>query len=261
MLSSISETFKYGDQEIRVVGGINDPWFLAKDVFDALSMSWAGAQSLSKIKDDWKMTQPTVDPLGRTQEAWYLNESGLYKLAFRSNKPEAEKFTEWVASEVLPSIRKTGSYANAPVLSAAELILAQAQQLVEQERKIKEHDERLAKLEADAAQQKAIKAEAEKEILALPPASAAVPEETLDMKIRRLVNSYCYGASADHQLIWRCLYRQFELRYHRKITAKGKESKLQAVVRMGSIGDLYDLAYTLLRPDEEGHFSGAVTSF
>lgn len=48
--------------------------------------------------------------LGRKQQATFINESNLYKVIFQSRKPEAEAFTEWVTSEVLPAIRKTGGY-------------------------------------------------------------------------------------------------------------------------------------------------------
>lgn len=253
---SIHETFKYGgNKKVRVIGDPEEPWFVAKDVCEVLELSDV-SMTLNRLDEDEKLIQK-VFVSGFSRDMWTINESGLYALIMTSYKPEAKAFKKWITSEVLPSIRKTGSYNAAPepqALSAAELILAQAQQLVSQEKLLREHENRLAKLEA-------AKAEAEKQLLALPPASSPVPEETLDMKVRRIVSSYCYGTSSDHQLIWRCLYRQFELRYHRRIIAKGNESKLQAAVRLGLIEQLYDLAYTLLRPDEEGLFSCAVKTF
>lgn len=51
-----------------------------------------------------------TDPRGRVQDTTVINEPAVYKLVFRSNKPEAEKFSDWVAEEVLPTIRKTGGY-------------------------------------------------------------------------------------------------------------------------------------------------------
>jgi len=56
------------------------------------------------------MSREIPDSLGRSQSTTFLNEAGLYKFAFRSNKPEADKFTNWVAGEVLPQLRKTGRY-------------------------------------------------------------------------------------------------------------------------------------------------------
>ena len=57
----------------------------------------------------------TIDSLGRTQRANHVNESGLYSLILGSRKPEAKRFKKWVTSEVLPAIRKTGSYSG-PVI-------------------------------------------------------------------------------------------------------------------------------------------------
>jgi prophage antirepressor-like protein len=56
------------------------------------------------------MTQELPDSLGRPQKTVFINESAVYKMAFRSRKPEAEQFTDWIAGEVIPQIRKTGKY-------------------------------------------------------------------------------------------------------------------------------------------------------
>ena len=65
--------------------------------------------AITKIDND-ESVSVKVDTLGGAQEMSVINESGLYTLIMRSNKPEAKKFRKWVTSEVLPSIRKTGSY-------------------------------------------------------------------------------------------------------------------------------------------------------
>ncbi len=72
---------------------------------------------------------------------WFISERAIYKLAFRSNKPEAEQFTNWVA-EVVEAIRKTGSYQLEPK-SKAEVLLETVQLLVEHEKKLQEHQKRL----------------------------------------------------------------------------------------------------------------------
>ena len=71
-----------------------------------------------------------------------VNESGLYSVILRSDKPEAKKFRKWVTSEVLPAIRKTGSYQAKP-MSIAENLAAQAQLLVEQEKRIARIEQRV----------------------------------------------------------------------------------------------------------------------
>lgn len=92
----------------------NAAWFVAKDVANALDITWSGA-TLANIPEDWKgmlsfNIPSSGDRGGGTQQLTVINEAALYKLAFRSNKPQADAFVNWVAGEVLPSIRQTGQY-------------------------------------------------------------------------------------------------------------------------------------------------------
>lgn len=92
----------------------NEPWFVAKDVANALDIAWSGA-TLSKIPDDWQGMMSFNTPCGNyqgggLQQLKVINEAALYKLAFRSNKPQADTFVNWVAGVVLPQIRQTGQY-------------------------------------------------------------------------------------------------------------------------------------------------------
>lgn len=107
------QVFEFKSQTVRTVLIEGEPWFVARDIFTALDMAWAGAQSLDKIKSEWKQTQPLVES-GQNAPLWMISEPAVYKLAFRSNKPEAERFTDWVAAEVLPAIRKAGSFTAIP---------------------------------------------------------------------------------------------------------------------------------------------------
>jgi prophage antirepressor-like protein len=66
--------------------------------------------TLARLDKDECNTITLTDTIGRKQEVRIINESGLYSLILTSRKPEAKKFKKWVTSEVLPSIRKTGSY-------------------------------------------------------------------------------------------------------------------------------------------------------
>ncbi|MBN3890062.1 MAG: hypothetical protein HWQ43_13105 [Nostoc sp. JL31] len=102
-------TFVFESQEIRVVSIDDEPWFVAKDVSLGLTIPWKGAKTLNAIPERWKQVSPEIPDLqGRTQSGWVIKESGVYKLAFRSNKPEADRLTNWIAEEVLPSLRRTG---------------------------------------------------------------------------------------------------------------------------------------------------------
>ena len=92
----------------------NEPWFVAKDVANALDIAWSGA-TLSNIPDDWQGMMSFNTPCGNyqgggLQQLKVINEAALYKLAFRSNKPQADTFVNWVAGVVLPQIRQTGQY-------------------------------------------------------------------------------------------------------------------------------------------------------
>lgn len=93
-------------------------------------------------------THPITDNLGRKQQANFVNEDGLYDVILDSRKPQAKAFRKWVTSEVLPSIRKTGSYSSKQ-LSQAEMFLQLAQMNVENERKMKELEAKTEELQSE----------------------------------------------------------------------------------------------------------------
>ena len=95
--------------QIRTLMIDDEPWFVGKDVADAIGYSNT-RDALSKHVDDEDKGVANCDTLGGTQEMVIINESGLYSLILSSKLPSAKKFKRWVTSEVLPSIRKTGSY-------------------------------------------------------------------------------------------------------------------------------------------------------
>lgn len=104
----------------------NEPWFVGKDI--ALSLGYTNPQKA--VRDHVDLEDRGVNemdtPSGR-QELTFINESGLYALIFGSKLPNAKKFKHWVTSEVLPSIRKTGSYkadTNSDLYMEAARILA-----------------------------------------------------------------------------------------------------------------------------------------
>jgi|688.fasta_scaffold10594_25 prophage antirepressor-like protein len=110
------QLFNFQDNRVRVVEIDSNPWFVAADVFKALDIAWTGSQSLDKISDVWKAqyddvsSQETPGLVQIPNNTWLINEPGVYKIAFRSNKPEAEAFTNYVAEVILPSVRKQGYY-------------------------------------------------------------------------------------------------------------------------------------------------------
>jgi prophage antirepressor-like protein len=137
-----STIYSYLEKPIQVIEANQEIWFMAKDIFDLLDLSWRGADSLwqRQIPKTWAILEDS-QTLGGVQKTWFINERAIYKLAFRSNKPEAESFTNWVA-EVIETIRKTGRY-ELTTKSKAEVLLETVQLLVEHEKKLKEHQQRL----------------------------------------------------------------------------------------------------------------------
>ena len=95
--------------EIRTVIIDGNPFFCMMDVCKILEIKNV-SDCKSRLRKDGVVTTEVIDSIGRKRNANFVNESNLYKLIFQSRKESAERFTEWVTSEVLPSIRKTGGY-------------------------------------------------------------------------------------------------------------------------------------------------------
>lgn len=95
--------------EIRTVMIDGEPWFVAKDVAVSLGYKSTNQSVKDNTDEEDRRSSPIVTPSG-TQNMVIINESGLYSLVFNSRLESAKKFKKWVTSEVLPTIRKTGSY-------------------------------------------------------------------------------------------------------------------------------------------------------
>lgn len=106
--------FQFNNNQVRTVVKDEQVWFVASDVCKALDYANPSDAVATHLDDDEKMTIANSDShsgkRGGSRLMVIINESGLYALVLRSRKPEARKFAKWVTSEVLPSIRKTGSY-------------------------------------------------------------------------------------------------------------------------------------------------------
>lgn len=93
----------------------NEPWFVGKDVAEALGYKNVRDSLARHIDSDDKRDGVVIhDSMGREQKPIIINESGLYSLILSSKLPSAKKFKHWVTSEVLPTLRKTGSYTKVP---------------------------------------------------------------------------------------------------------------------------------------------------
>lgn len=93
----------------------NEPWLVGKDVAEALGYKNVRDSLARHIDSDDKRDGVVIhDSMGREQKPIIINESGLYSLILSSKLPNAKKFKRWVTSEVLPTLRKTGSYTKVP---------------------------------------------------------------------------------------------------------------------------------------------------
>ena len=132
-MSNLPQIFDFQNTKMRVIVQGGEPWFVAKDACDILELDDV-SKAVSRLDDDEKGTNSITTP-GGNQEMLTVNEYGLYSLVLGSRKPEAKSFKRWITHEVIPAIRKTGSYSVQP-LTPAEMFLQQAQFNVEQERKL-----------------------------------------------------------------------------------------------------------------------------
>lgn len=96
--------------EVRTVTINNEPWFVGRDVAEALGYSKARNAISAHVSEEDKKDAPIQGTPGGTQKMTIINESGLYALIFGSKLESAKRFKHWVTSEVLPTIRKTGGY-------------------------------------------------------------------------------------------------------------------------------------------------------
>ena len=101
--------FQYGQNEVRTVTIESEPWWVLKDVCNVLGLD-SPHKVGNRLDEDERNQIPLIDSLGRQQKTTIINESGLYAVILRSDKPRAKPFRKWVTSEVLPTIRKTGAY-------------------------------------------------------------------------------------------------------------------------------------------------------
>jgi prophage antirepressor-like protein len=98
------------ENEVRIIIIENEPWFVATDVCRILGYINSPDAIKKHCRTDGIAKRYIIDSLNRSQEVSLLNEGNLYRLIIKSKKPEAQKFESWVCDEVLPQIRKTGSY-------------------------------------------------------------------------------------------------------------------------------------------------------
>ena len=114
MTNELTQTFAFEAYDIRIIVENGEPLFCAPDVCKALGYANTADALRKHCREDGIAKRDTIDNLGRKQHTTFINEQNLYRLIMRSQLPSAERFQDWVCGEVLPTIRKTGTYGKTP---------------------------------------------------------------------------------------------------------------------------------------------------
>ena len=136
--------------QVRTIQQNGEPWFVGKDVAEALGYSNPRDALAKHVKENHKSDGVAIrDSIGREQHPTIIDEAGLYSLVMRAKTDKAEAFQEWVTSEVIPAIRKTGGYiAGSENMTDAELM---AKAVLVAQSTIQQRDQRIKELESDVA--------------------------------------------------------------------------------------------------------------
>ena len=142
------QIFAFEQNEVRTILVNDEPYFVGKDVADILGYR-NGSRDINRHVDEEDRQNYQNGTFESPRGLTIINESGLYSLILSSKLPNAKKFKRWVTSEVLPTIRKTGSYTNVPQSFAQALRLAadleEKNQLLEQQ--IAEYEPKISYLD------------------------------------------------------------------------------------------------------------------
>lgn len=194
--------WNYESSEVRTVQVNGEPWFVLADVCKVLEIS--NSRNISSRLEPDEKGVTLVDTLGGTQQMTIINESGLYAVVLRSDKPQAKPFRKWVTSEVLPSIRKHGSYS---VQSQFADLSPQLQVLIQMETRQKQIEARQAE-QATALAGLEQKIQNTCEVIALDKTAWRKDSEHLINKIARATGEG-YGGI---RLVYEEIYRSIESR-------------------------------------------------
>lgn len=235
--------FNYENNQVRSLkkddGSI---WFVAVDVCKALNLEQV-SKAVARLEKDEVTTITLTDSLGRNQETNIINESGLYSLILTSKKKEAKVFKKWITSEVLPSIRKSGSYNSQKQkqMTPAELTLLHAQNILNLETKVSRIETTVTALILD-------KEEAQRQLKEIEEPKVIPLQKTDRMRVNKVIRLYCNEWKVPYNEAWNQLFEEFNYRYKvnvRQRSENRKISKLDVIELLGKMPELYAIAYDL----------------
>ena len=239
------QVFKYSGKQVRTLLKDNQPWWVLKDVCDIL-----GLTNPSVVADRLDDDERSKFDLGRQGEATIINESGLYNVILRSDKPEAKPFRKWVTAEVLPTIRKTGGY-----VGNDEMFITTYLPFADDTTKT------LFKTTLQTVrQQNELILKQQKEIQHKEDVIIGLVDNVELAEKRQILNRVVRYKNANFQERWAELYRQFNMKYHIDIEKRFQaynrdnkpkmKSKLDYVDKvMNKIPELYEIACKLYEND------------
>ena len=134
--------------QVRTIEIDNEPWFVGKDVAEALGYRDTSDALKKHVDADDKLTRRFADS-GQAREMYIINESGLYSLILSSKLTGAKEFKRWVTSEVIPSIRKTGGYIKGQETMTPDELMAKALMVAQQT--LADREARISQLTVDKA--------------------------------------------------------------------------------------------------------------
>lgn len=239
--------------ELRTVEIDGEPWFVGKDIAEALGYNEPHKAIQRHVDKDDGMKRPVTDSTGRKQETWLINESGLYSLILSSKLPSAKEFKHWVTSEVLPSIRKNGAYIrNQENMTPAEIV---ARGLIAAQKIINEKEKEIAILNGRCGLLTQAVDDKQDIINAI---SRNVPAPTKRMMLNRVMRRRSPELA---QSRWSYLYARFDEIYHKNVKIRMKNYNAEPGHRkcysildfiekvLNMLDELYDLAVKLFESD------------
>ncbi len=252
----IFENEEFGKVRSVVIDG--EPWLVGKDVAEILGYERTTKAIVDHVDEDDRImfdskTQSHFGIELGQRGGWLINESGLYSLILSSRLPKAKKFKRWVTSEVLPSIRKHGLYAEDELLDNPDLMIKIITDL-------KNEREKNKKLSVTVNEQKQCIESQQKEIEHKEDAIIGLVDNITLAEKRQILNRVVRHNHANYKDRWAVLYREFENKYHinlqhrlDKYNENNKpkcKSKLDYIDRvMNKVSELYEIAVKLYEND------------